>query len=441
MKLFKLSKISLVVLASFAAGSASAMDLMEAYRAAQSEDAAFASAKATQLVGQEKKSQGQSLLMPTVNLTANVTYNDTSSKFANYKSDSSGFGVNLRQPLFQQQAWIAFTESEIQVAISEAQFEFAKNDLMLRVAQGYFEVLVAQDNVQLTDAQKKAISEQLEQAKRNFEVGTSTITDTYEAQARYDLINAQEISAQSNLEVKRRALQQMTNKDPGLLNSLNKEIALEVPHPADIEKWVADAQQQNIQITIATAAAELAEKEVTRNLGGHMPTLDFVASYNKNTNNPTYFGATNFGSTDTTVSSFGLQFNMPLFQGGATQSRYREAEANRDKAKQDLENARRTVGVQARQAYLGVVSGISQVKALQQALKSSESLLEASKLGQGVGVRTNIDVLNAQQQLFSTRRDLYQAQYNYLLSRLRLKAAVGTLSDDDIGGVNQALRP
>lgn len=432
------------VLAAFAASTALATDLMEAYHSAQSQDAAFASARASQQVGQEKKSQGRSLLMPNINLTANSTYNDIGVQFAggsrSLQYNNSGFGVSLVQPLFRQQNWLAYSESEIQVAIAEAQYKLAEHDLILRVAQSYFDVLIAQDSVQLTEAQKKAISEQLEQAKRNFEVGTSTITDTYEAQARYDLITSQEITAQSNLEVKRRSLQQITNTAPGELHQLGMELKLETPQPIDVEQWVADAQQRNVQIAIAEAAAQLAEKEVSRNFGGHLPTLDLVANYSKNSANGGTFTGTGYGPADTTSKVVGIQLNMPLFQGGATQSKYREAEAGRDKAKQDLENARRTVAVQTRQAYLGVVSGIAQVKALQQALKSSESLLEASKLGQGVGVRTNLDVLNAQQQLFSTRRDLYQAEYNYLLSRLRLKAAVGTLAEEDVSGINQALR-
>ncbi len=441
----KLSKLGLLVLSTFAASPALATDLLETYRSALSQDAAFASARAAQQAGLEKKSQGRSLLMPNVNFTANSTYNNVDAKYGdisnpNRQYNTSGYGVSLVQPLFRQQNWMSYSESELQVAISEAQYKQAEHDLILRVAQGYFDVLIAQDNVQLTEAQKQAIAEQLEQAKRNFEVGTSTITDTYEAQARYDLIVAQEISALSTLEVKKRSLQQITNTPPGELRPLGKEFKLDTPQPADVEKWVADAQQHNMQIAIAAATAELAEKEVSRNFGGHLPTLDLVANYNKNLSSTTVFGTTALGASDVTSKSIGVQLNMPLFQGGAIQSKYREAEANRDKAKQDLENARRTVAVQTRQAYLGVVSGISQVKALQQALKSSESLLEASKLGQSVGVRTNIDVLNAQQQLYSTRRDLYQTEYNYLLSRLRLKAAVGTLLEDDVNGINQALR-
>jgi outer membrane protein len=300
-------------------------------------------------------------------------------------------------------------------------------------------VLIAQDTVELSGAQKQSIAEQLNQAKRNFEVGTATITDTYEAQARFDLTGYQEITATSNLEVKNRSLQQITNAAPSELRKLGNELKLEEPQPADVEKWVSDATQHNIQISIAQGATEISEKELSRTMDGHMPTLDLVANVTRNQVSASIFNGANFGSSDITTKAIGLQLNVPLFQGGVTQSKYREAEANRDKARQDLENIKRTVAVQTRQAYLGVVSGIAQVRALQQALKSSQSLLESSKLGQSVGVKTNLDVLNAQQQLYATRRDLYQAEYNYLLSRLRLKNAVGTLSEEDLSTVNQAL--
>jgi outer membrane protein len=439
----KLSKLAFLVITTFVASPVLAADLLETYRAALNQDAVIASARASQQAGKEKQTQGRSLLLPNVNLSAYTMQNQLSVAgfpFPDTNYNTSGGTVSVVQPLFRQQNWEAYSESEIQVAITDAQYNQAEQDLILRVAQSYFDVLIAQDSVELTGAQKQAISEQLNQAKRNFEVGTATITDTYEAQARYDLTGYQEITAQSNLEIKNRALQQITNVAPGELRKLSNEMKLEELQPVDVEKWVADAQQHNIQIAVAQAATELAEKEMTKTMGGHLPTLDLVASYTRSLSNPTVMmGVGVFGATDATTKAIGIQFNMPLFQGGATQSRYREAESNRDKARQDLENIRRTVAVQTRQAYLGVVSGIAQVKALQQALKSSESLLESSKLGQSVGVRTNLDVLNAQQQLYSTRRDLYQAEYNYLLSRLRLKDAVGTLTEEDLGAVNQAL--
>jgi len=440
----KLSKMAFsVFLALGVSPLAGAADLLDIYHAAQSQDAVFASARAAQQAGQEKLTQGRSLLLPSVNLNANTTKNDVNTNYAtpspffssgDVKYNTHGYGVTLVQPLFREQNWAAYNESELQVAITEAQFKLAEQDVILRSAQTYFDVLIAQDTIQLNAAQKTAISQQLEQAKRNFEVGTSTITDTYEAQARYDLIVAQELAAANNLEIKRRTLQQLINADVSDLNVLGKAFAMDNPVPADVQKWVDDARHGNYQIMQAQAAYELADQEVARNRGGHLPTIDLVATTGKN-----YATGGMFGANDTRTTTVGVQLNMPLFQGGAIQSKWREAEANREKAKQDLENARRNVELQTRQAYLGVVNGIAQVQALQQALKSSESLLDASKLGQQVGVRTSLDVLNAQQQLYSTRRDLYQAQYNYLVSQLRLKAAVGTLDEADLGRVNMAL--
>ena len=428
-----------------ASNGALAADLLETFSAAQANDPVFAAARATLQAGQEKLPQGRSLLMPSISLNANSTFNDSTTQYQgtppypgvnpNQRYNSHGYGVNLTQPLFRQQNWLSYTEAELQVAQAEAQFRVTEQDLILRVAQAYFDVLIAQDSVQLAEAQKTAIAEQLEQAKRNFEVGSATITDTHEAQARYDLTSAQEIAAQNSLEIKRRSLQQLINTMPQELRPLGKAFKLEAPQPADMEKWVNEAQLNSLQLAIAQAGAEIAEKEVARNRGGHYPTVDLVANYSNNQSNGGSFGV----GSDNTSKSVGVQLNMPLFQGGAVNSKWREAEANRERAIQELENTRRTVVLQTRQAYLGVVSGIAQVKALQQALTSSESVLEASKLGQEVGVRTNLDVLNAQQQLYATRRDLYQAEYDYLISQLRLKAAVNSLGEADLGKVNQAL--
>ncbi len=414
-----------------------AADLLETYHAAQGQDPVFAAARAAQRAGQERLAQGRSLLLPSVNLSANSTFNDNTIQYRgaspfSSRYNSHGYGVNLVQPLFRQQNWQAYSAAEVQVAQSEAQFRNAGQDLILRVAQAYFDVLLAQDNVQLAETQKTAIFEQLQQAKRNFEVGTATITDTHEAQARYDLVSAQAIAAQGNVEIKKSALQQLTNSKLASLRQLGAQFKPELPQPAAMEKWVEEAQQRNPQLAVAQASAELAEKELVRNRGGHYPTLDLVASYSEN--------FTNLGvGSDSSSTVVGVQFNLPLFQGGATQSKWREAEANRDRAREELENTRRNIAVQTSQAYLGVVTGIAQVQALRQALQSGESLLKASKLGQEVGVRTNLDVLNAQQQLYATRRDLYQAKYNYLIGQLRLKAAAGTLVEDDLAKVNQAL--
>ena len=438
------SLVMLVLAVSGTTYPVKAADLLATYHAAQSQDAVFAAAQAAHRAGLEKLPQGVSLLLPSVNLSANNTFNDSANQYSGanagfYTSntvrfDTLSYGVNLTQPLFHLPNWVIYTEAGLQVAQADAQLMAAEQDLVVRVAQAYFNVLIAQNSVQLAEAQKIAITEQLEQAKRNFEVGTATITDTLEAQASYDLVSSQKIAAQSDMEIKKRTLQQLTNAMPDNLRQLGQQFKLE-ELPTGVEKWVDEAQLHNPQLAVAQISAELAEKEVVRNRGGHYPTLDLIASYSENYASGGLTGVSSGGRN----TSVGVQLNMPLYQGGATQSKVREAEANRDRAKDDLENTRRTITLQVHQAYLGVVNGIAQVKALQQALKSSESLLDASKLGQEVGVRTNLDVLNAQKQLFSTRRDLYQAEYSYLTSQLQLKAAVGTLSENDLAMVNQAL--
>jgi outer membrane protein len=437
LKLFLLTMLA-------ASCSAQASDLLEVFHAAQMNDPVFAAARAARQAGQEKLPQGRAALMPAINLNANTTFNDQTTSYqagspfsagnGNKRYNSNGYGVNLSQPLFRAQNWLAYTEAQLQVAQTDAQFKIAEQDLALRVAQNYFDVLIAQDSVQLVEAQKIAITEQLAQAKRNFEVGTATITDSLEAQSRFDLIVAQEVAAKNNLDVKRSSFQQLINVMPKELKPLGAGFKLDAPKPTEIEQWVADAQNNNPQVTIAQANASLAEKEVSRNQAAHLPTLDLVANYTKGVPSGGISGA-----NDNSNKSIGVQLNVPLFQGGAVSSKSREAEANQERSKQDLENARRNVTTQTRQAYLGVVSGMAQVQALQQALTSSQSLLDASKLGQEVGIRTNLDVLNAQQQLYSTRRDLYQAQYNYLMSQLRLKAAVGGLGEQEVNQVNLAL--
>jgi outer membrane protein len=305
------------------------------------------------------------------------------------------------------------------------------------VAQAYFDVLLAQDNVALSGAQKTSISEQLAQAKRNFEVGTSTIVDTLEAQARYDQAVAKEIADRNDLEVKKRALTILLGKLPEGLVPLRDPLTLAEPKPGNIEDWVAAAQNSSFTVAVARAGYEIARQEVDRQKAGHLPTVDLSATYSSAydpTNNvPGVLGPT------TKAGVIGLTLSVPIFQGGLTQSRVREALALRDRAEQDLESAQRTVAQAVRQQFLNVTSGIAQVRALEQALTSTQSQLDSTILGRDVGVRTSVDVLNAQQQVFQTRRDLQQARYNYLVNGLRLKAAAGLLAEADVAEVNRAL--
>ena len=422
-----------IALLALLSGPASAASLMEVYREAQQQDAAYASARAAFEASQEKAPQGLALLLPNVNLSANTTYNDVDSPTSNRQYNSNGYSLSLTQPVYRKQNFVQYEQAKSQVVQAEAQLAAARQDLIVRVSQAYFDVLLAQDNVALAGAQKAAIGEQLEMAKRNFEVGTVTITDTHEAQARYDLTTAQEIAAQNDLEIKNRALQLILGKIPAHLNALNGKLPLVLPEPNDMTKWVAQAEQQSPQIAIQRAALEIANQEVERNRAGHHPTLDLVASHSQNSNS-------SYLTTGTVTSqTLGLQLNLPIYQGGSVNSKVREALANQEKARQDMELGNRQAALQTRQAFLGVTSGMAQVKALEQALVSSRSSLDSTRLGQEVGVRTNVDVLNAQQQLFTARRDLSQARYNYILNQLKLKSAAGVLRDEDVEQVNRWL--
>ncbi len=430
-------------IALLAASPSWAADLLEIFHAAQANDPVIAAARATLQAGQEKLPQGRAALLPDINLSANDTANNTNTTYrgptflpgGNNNFNSHGYSVNLVQPIYNRQNRLAYSQSELQVAQAEARYQIARQDLILRVSRAYFDVLIAQDSVRLTQAQQAAITEQLEQAKRNFDLGNATITDTLEAQSRFDLTGAQHIAAQNNLEIKRQALRQITGKMPDELSPPGKQFVLTAPQPTDMEQWVDQAQLDNLSLRIAQLSAELADKEIERNRSGHYPTLDLVANHTQTYANGGVFAV----GSDGRNTSIGVQLNIPLYQGGAIASKSREAIANQEAALQEVENARRSAAQQARQAYLGVVNGMAQIQALQQAFKSSESLLQASKLGQEVGVRTNLDVLNAQQQLYATERDLYQAEYDYLINQLNLKAATGSLGEAYLTTVNQTL--
>ncbi|MBI5752554.1 MAG: TolC family outer membrane protein [Hydrogenophilales bacterium] len=432
-----MKKLPLLVALAFSPPLLAATDLLQVYKEALTQDATFQAAKSAQIAGQEKLPQGRALFMPSVNLSANTTHNETDTQTRGSSTLSSGektynshgYSVSLNQPLYRAQNYAAYAQAKSTVEQVNAQYSTAEQDLIVRVAQSYFDVLLAQYNVTLAQAQKESIAEQLAQAKRNFEVGTATITDTHDAQARYDLTIAQEIAAQNDLEIKRRSLQQIINRQPDELVTVKGEVPLFSPEPNTMDAWVEKALAQNPETQIAKAAFDIASEEVRKSRGGHLPTLDLVATYGDN--------AVGGGSGyDQTAKTIGLQMNLPIFAGFATSSKVREAVANQEKARQELDAVQRKVALQARQAYLGVTSGIAQVKALQQAVISNQSSLDSTKLGLEVGVRTSVDLLNARQQLFSARRDLAQALYGYIVSRLKLEAAAGDLNEADVGQVN-----
>ena len=434
----------LAVLASVAL-PALAEDLVQVYRDALRYDAVYSAARFTLEAGREKLPQARAGLLPSLNLTGSATRSRIESEsrdpaspsFTRYPN-SAFYELKLSQPVYRPVNWASLDQAEYQVKQAEATFGQAGQDLAVRAAQAYFDVLAAQDTLALVGAQKAAISEQLAQAKRNFEVGTATITDTHEAQARYDLVISQEIAAQNDLENRRQSLQLITGKDYARLVPLRSDVRLAPPSPAQMESWVDLAEKQSYPVQVQQALAEVAQREMRRASGGHWPTLDLVAKYGQSTETAS---STSSVGRDSNSSSIGLELAVPLYSGGAVSSREREAAANFNKTREDLQNARRTAAIDARRNFLSVMSGISQVGALEQALVSSQSALDSNRLGYEVGVRINIDVLNAQQQLFSTRRDLAVARYNTITGHLRLKAAAGSLRDEDLEEVNRVLAP
>jgi outer membrane protein len=420
-----------------------AADLLGVYHEALKSDPVYSAARANWTAFQEKRPQGLAALLPQASFSASTQQNDrriqsrtpgTAANLGQFNSNS--MSVSITQPIYRKQSLVAYEQGKTQVAIADAQFAQAGQDLILRVAQAYFDVLLANDNVAFAGAQKEAIGQQLAQAKRNFEVGNATITDTHEAQARYDLVTSQEIAALNELEVKRRTLAQLTGRDMSALKTLGNNFRPESPEPQNIGQWVERATRSSPAVRAAIEGLALATQEVERNRGGHHPTVDAFASHTNSGAGSNILGG---AGSDTRSTVYGLQMAIPLYQGGGTVSRVREALANEEKARQDLENARRSSELAARSGYLGVTSGLAQVNALEAALLSSQSSLDSTRLGQEVGVRTQVDVLNAQQQLFSARRDLAQARYNYILSRLRLQSAAGNLTENELQRVNRWL--
>ncbi|SIQ68554.1 outer membrane protein [Aromatoleum tolulyticum] len=408
-------------------------DLLQVYRDALANDARFAAARAQYEAGQERVVQGRAGLLPTIGANANTTWNDVDTHtraFGTREYNSNGYGVQLTQPLFRWQNWIQYKQGELQTALAEVQLGQARHDLILRVSQAYFDVLNAQDALAAQSQLKKAASEQLELGKASFEVGTVTITDVHEAQSRFDLASAQEIAAQNDLDVRRQTLVQIVGKDPSPLAGLRPGLSLTRPQPDNIAEWATAAEQGSYAVQAQQLAREIAAREVERNRAGHYPTLDVVAA--RSHNSAGFSSSAAGGSTRTDANTVGLQLNVPIFAGGAVSSREREAAALKLKADADLDDARRTAALAARQAYLGVTSGMAQVKALEAAQVSSTSALEANRLGYEVGVRINIDVLNAQSQLADTQRQLARARYDTILAQLRLKAAAGTLGEEDV---------
>ena len=419
-----------------------AQSLVELYESARSYDAPYQSAKSQFDANLAKAEQSRAGVLPTLGLAANVSRSMLSVTPDIGPEINRPFGtqsaiLSASHPLYRPANWITYEQGKKGIDVAQAQLVAAEQDLIVRVSQAYFEVLASQDSLTFVLAQKAAVAEQLAFAKRNFEVGTSTITDTREAQARFDLVIAQQLAAENDLRVKKIALDQLVGKADANPQSLALPLTLPKLEPTDVNAWVQQSEDGHPSIRQAQTALEVALLETHKARTGHKPTLDVVASYGliRNMDGTT----TSAVGSHVGTGSVGLAFNLPLFAGYAVQNRIKETLALQDKARNDLEGAKRTVAQATRTAYFGVDSLLGQVKAFEAAEASSQSALDANKLGYQVGVRINIDVLNSQSQLFQTKRDLARARYDVLVNSLKLRQANGTLRAEDLRGVNVLL--
>jgi outer membrane protein len=430
-------------------GNAQAQSLMEMYDTARGYDATFISAKAQFEANLAKANQTLGGILPNIALSASATRtyvegrNDNGTAWAispNPRVYGTGAGaVTLTQPIYRPAAWAAYRQGGHLLQQAAAQYEAAEQDLLVRVSQAYFDVLTSEDNLQLVQAQKKAVGEQLASAQRNFEVGTATVTGVRDAQARFDLTKAQEIAAENDLRIKRLALDLAVGLSNAQPKRLTKNTQLVKPPEEDLNSWVAQSESTSPSVKQAQLALEIASQEVNRAYAGHKPTVDAQLSYSGIRN-------VDGNATSTTGShifnpSAAIVLNMPLFAGFTTMYRVKETLALEDKARSDYENARRLTAQATRTAYFGLIAGLSQVKAYEAAEASSQSALDANKLGYSVGVNINIDVLNSQSQLYQTKRDLAKARYDVLVGNLKLRQAAGTLTPADLQPINDLLAP
>ena len=423
-------------------GSAQAQSLDELYRAAHDYDATYLSARSLAESAQYRAAQADALLRPSLNLGASTNTGRVDTALGTAPFNNRAVQVAGRQPLFNRSSSTSVAQAERELEAASLRLETAEQDLIVRVAQAYFDVLAAIDALATTRTSKVAINEQLASAKRNFEVGTATITDTREAQARYDLATAQEIAADNDLRNKRIALDQLVGRSNVEPLGLKPPVALPPMLPADADTWAGQADAQHPSVKLAQLALDVAKLETQKAQAGHLPTVDVVGSLSDSYNSGGSSGGSQLSRSGTTKSaSIGLELNLPLFAGLSVQNRVKETLVLEDKSRNDLEAARRAVSQGTRQAFFGVQSLQAQVLALEAAESSSALALEATQLGYRVGVRVNIDVLNAQTQLFTTRRDLSKARYDTLLGGLRLRQAAGQLKPDDVAAVSRLLGP
>ena len=438
--LFPRLRLTVALVALGLAGATQAQSLKALYEAARDYDATYLAARSLADSAQYKAAQAEALRLPSASLAGSATRSQSHTVVgSNLNGNAATVGVTARQPLFNKVNDAVYAQAQRNFEFSKADLETAEQDLIVRVAQAYFDVLAAQDTLATAQTSKKFISEQLASAKRNFEVGTATITDTREAQARYDLGTATEIAAENDLRTKRIALDQLVGRSDVQPRPLAVPVALPPVLPANPEEWVTVADGSHPNIRKTRLLQDIARLETEKAKAANLPTLDLTGGVSSAYNSGTAVTALGNKPGTSFNGSVGLQFSMPLFTGYANENRIKETVVLEDKARNDLEAARRSVAQGTRQAYFNAQSLRAQVLALEAAESSSKLALEATQLGYKVGVRVNLDVLNAQTQLFQTQQSLAKARYDVVMNNLRLRQAAGVLAPQDVNAADALL--
>lgn len=410
-------------------------DLMQLYEMALERDPVLRAARSSRDAVTENRAQAIADMLPNISLGAEVERTWQNRPNPDQTYNSSAVNLSLSQPVMRFDQWINLDKTKYQISQADAEYSFQELDLIVRVAQAYFQILGAQDNLSFARAELRAIARQLDQAKQRFDVGLIAITDVHEVQAAYDQAKANEIDAINQLDSVWEGLRVIVADygDPSI-NSLRARIPMSKPNPASIEEWINTALEQNPQLKAATNAVSTARKDIELQRTGHLPSLGLTANLtNAETDSRT--------GMDMDSSSIGLQLSMPIYAGGGVSSRTRQARHRFQTSTEELERVRRSVRRDVSDFYRGVLSSISQIEALESATRSAQSALEATQAGFDVGTRTMVDVLTVQRNLYNARRNYAKARYDYILNGLRLKQAAGVLGVEDLRMVNSLLQP
>ncbi len=429
---------SIIIFLSVSSPVLYAQDLLEIYELALQHDPVLKQSHASQLAIGESRNQSVANFLPNVSATGINNFNRLNNNRPTYQGSGiqkyldQSLSVNLTQPLFHWEHWIELSQADNQIAQAEADYQTELQKLMVKIADAYFNVLSAEDNLEFTRSEKQAIARQLEQAKQRYDIGLSDITEVREAQAAFDRATATEIEASNEVDNQKEALSEIIGEQDIELNNLGETLPLVRPEPDNITAWSDVAEVNNFSIISAFNQLEFSRKAIGLQRSGHLPQLDLVASFGK------FDTSSQFGLQGDT-ELVGVRLNVPLYEGGAVNSRTQQASYKYEQAKEFLTAAKRAVKRQVKDAYRGITTSISRVDALKTAVSSAEIAVQSTEAGFDVGVRTLVEVLDAQRDLYRAKRDYSRTRYDYLLNSIKLKQASSSLSQEDLEQINRLL--